>query len=992
MGVHAKAVQQLYIAYFSRPADVGGLIYWENIVNTKNGDTSLISAEFAKSAEYIASFADLSNADIVKQVYLNLFGRPAEAEGVTYWADLLDRQLITIDNVVTQVAMGAQGTDLAAYNAKVSGALVFTANFSPSDAPFYSGAGPSQVAKNFITSIINADTLALATQPGNLQNTFAKLVSSSFTPQTLTLTTGLDNIAPTTEVPFGGDDIFNANSIDAGQTLNVGDVLNGGLGVNTLNLNSTTQTALRLDGGINLNNIQNANITSDNGATIFSQGWVGLKQLNVNSVGTTQVQAPASADATLTTTTGLGSITVNGGNKLTINSSNSAGTGSITIGDSIAATGDIHINNSSSLNGNPVNVKGGANIYIKQTYTNPDNVVRIVNGAAQTITGSNATQIVDINNQGTYHSSGVSGLTYIQNSVTVTDANFASNTSLGSINTVAISGFSNATIQSSALSTLNLFDGTGNVKINPGMLTTAPTDKTLDLGLVSFNGSLDLSNTYSRVNITTGAESGSNVFINSLQDTALSTLSVGGKGSVVLSDLTGNTALNTLNYTGSGSITTNLTATTVTHIDTQGALGSANFTIDGTKTSYVGGAGIDELKLNANAASQSIHLGGGNDSLDITASGIPTVTADGGDGVDSIITTLSQLDTIINNPVPIFTSFEGINLTDAVTGQTLDAARLGAIQNVVLNQAGSYTVKNLANGSHISLPHGGTTYAFSEIPHAPGKFNSVSLTLNNTSNNITDFATGGITLGNIEKASININYTGTPANFIYDTVSLKAADLISLSLSGNRGVNLINTDENLSFVDARGITAGGLTFTGGTELAFVYGSDAENAVNVLDLSASTNRLEYTGGDGSDILQVSGQANRIRVGTGSDSVLINQASQSLETINTILDPHAGLTVGFADRGEELFLSTRVTLPKGTPETLQNYADAAIDQANSNGVDGVFAWFQFGGSTFLIQSRHSGSDQFISGTDGAVRLVGLFDLSKAIFSGGSFITLA
>ncbi len=987
MGVYAQAVQQLYIAYFSRPADVGGLIYWENIVNTNKGDTSSISAAFAKSPEYFANLGTLGNSVIITRVYLNLFGRIPEPEGNAYWSDLLDRKAITIDNVVTQIAKGAQGTDLDAYNAKVSGALVFTANLSPDDAPFYRGAGPSKVAENFITSIKDASSLALATQTENLQNTFALLVSSSFSAQTSTLSTGLDNIVPTTETPFGGDDTFNANSSGTSQTLNVGDVINGGLGYNILNLTSTTHTALVLGGGINISNIQTANISADNSANVDSHTWTDLKQLNLSSVGNTVVQAPASANTTLTTKINLGSITVDGGNKVTINSTESAGTGSISVGNTTSPTGDVTIQNTSTLGGNAINVKGGANINITQDFIN--SIPRAVTFGDMTIIGSTATQTVNITNQSRF-SSNSTGLTFIQGNVTITDANFASKTLAGSINSISISNFNNATIQDSALGTLNLLDSHGLVKIDPGMLTPAPSGATLNLGLQDFFGTLDISNMYANVNIDTGSSSGHSNFVTSMHDSALSTLTVTGAGSINFGGIDAN--VKSVNYTGSGLFILDARfKDLISNINTQGST-SKNIEVflDGSKTTYSGGDGNDYVILNASIASKNIDLGGGNDTLDISASGIPTGAMNGGDGIDTLIATTSQLSTLTSNTSTTLSNFEGINITGAVTGQTLDAARLGAIQNITLNQGGSYIVNNLVNGSHISLPHAGNTYSFTEIAHAPGKFNTISLDLSNTTDSTTDYATGSITLGNVEKASINLSYSNAAPNVGYDTLSLKAPSLAVLTLSGNRGVNLIDTDSSLNYVDARGVTAGGLSFTGGTGLVYVFGSTQSSATNNVDLSSGTQTIEYVGGDGSDLVTVNGNANLITVGKGNDSVTVVRPSETLTTINTILDPHAGLTVAFTNLGTESFSPTKVTLSSSTA-TLQEYADEAVLQARGSSTDGAFAWFQFSGSTYLIESRHSGSNTFISGIDGAVRLVGLFDLSHATFFGENFITL-
>jgi hypothetical protein len=53
MPMTAQAAQQLYVAYFNRPADALGLAYWM----TK--DAAAASTAFASSAEYAATYAGI---------------------------------------------------------------------------------------------------------------------------------------------------------------------------------------------------------------------------------------------------------------------------------------------------------------------------------------------------------------------------------------------------------------------------------------------------------------------------------------------------------------------------------------------------------------------------------------------------------------------------------------------------------------------------------------------------------------------------------------------------------------------------------------------------------------------------------------------------------------------------------------------------------------------------------------------------------------------
>jgi len=172
-------VEQLYVAYFSRPADPAGLSYWANILATDPNGYQKISSAFSSSQEYKDTYAGMDNNAVVSAVYAHLFGRPAEAAGVNYWADLLNQNKITIDNVVTQIAAGALGTDQYAYTAKVAVASAFTARVdTPEEKTAYSGTAANKIAIDYIASVKDISTAAAGMDPGNIDMTIAKIVGS----------------------------------------------------------------------------------------------------------------------------------------------------------------------------------------------------------------------------------------------------------------------------------------------------------------------------------------------------------------------------------------------------------------------------------------------------------------------------------------------------------------------------------------------------------------------------------------------------------------------------------------------------------------------------------------------------------------------------------------------------------------------------------------------------------------------------------------------
>jgi hypothetical protein len=173
-------IQKLYVAYFNRPADPKGLAFWETAVEAAKGSTAGVAAEFAKQAEYTAAFSGKTNAQIVDQVYQNLFGRSSAGDtGADFWVKGLDNKVITIADVVTAVAAGAQGTDKTAFSSKVTAAASFTAALdTDAEVAGYAGDAANKVGKTFLAGVTDALTLASATSPSALNATVATAVAA----------------------------------------------------------------------------------------------------------------------------------------------------------------------------------------------------------------------------------------------------------------------------------------------------------------------------------------------------------------------------------------------------------------------------------------------------------------------------------------------------------------------------------------------------------------------------------------------------------------------------------------------------------------------------------------------------------------------------------------------------------------------------------------------------------------------------------------------
>ena len=179
MATTAEIVEKFYVEYFSRPADYAGLQYWTNILATNPNGADAISRDFAGSAEYQQTYANMDNTAIVQAIYHNLFGRAGEDAGVAYWVNLLNTHQMTVDNMVAQVAAGAQGSDAVVLSGRVAVATSFTQHLDTSaEQAAYSGTAANQIAKDFIGSIIDLQTAAAAIDPGVIDAKIAQIVGS----------------------------------------------------------------------------------------------------------------------------------------------------------------------------------------------------------------------------------------------------------------------------------------------------------------------------------------------------------------------------------------------------------------------------------------------------------------------------------------------------------------------------------------------------------------------------------------------------------------------------------------------------------------------------------------------------------------------------------------------------------------------------------------------------------------------------------------------
>lgn len=279
MAVYTEAIQKLYVAYFSRPADAAGLTYWENIVTANGGNTDAVSVAFANSQEYKDTFAGQSQYQIINTIYQNLFGREAEPAGLAYWGQGLINGVFTVAEAVTTIAGSAQGTDATAYANKVKAATAFTEALDTSaEILGYSGTGANLAAKTWLAGVTTDASLTAAVVPATLNASIATVISTgnSSTGQTFTLT----NAVGEQVVGTVGNDVFSAVVDATGGTFNVGDTVNGMGGQDTLNLLVTAGSTM--PAGATVSNVEIVNVThagASGALNLNSANFAGVQQL-----------------------------------------------------------------------------------------------------------------------------------------------------------------------------------------------------------------------------------------------------------------------------------------------------------------------------------------------------------------------------------------------------------------------------------------------------------------------------------------------------------------------------------------------------------------------------------------------------------------------------------------------------------------------------------------------------------------------------------------
>ncbi|MDR5862691.1 DUF4214 domain-containing protein, partial [Halomonas campisalis] len=270
-------VQKLYVAYYGRPADPSGQQYWAEQIDERGIDA--VINDFGTSPEFDARFGSMSNEQLVNNLYFQLFGRSAEAEGLAFYVDHLEAGNLTLAEIALTIAGGAQNEDAVALDNKLAVAQSFTdAIDDPNEITAYQGNNAANTARQFLVNVNeNTDPAAV-----DVDGFIAQLVKAAGQPST-------QNVFTLTEIPTQTETTLSWNGVDVEDALaflqSVSDLTLEDLGievsgdkiVNVENVNisdsgdNSTITVTLLDGSV-------FEATIDTPAALFAEIIDGLQQ------------------------------------------------------------------------------------------------------------------------------------------------------------------------------------------------------------------------------------------------------------------------------------------------------------------------------------------------------------------------------------------------------------------------------------------------------------------------------------------------------------------------------------------------------------------------------------------------------------------------------------------------------------------------------------------------------------------------------------------
>jgi S-layer protein len=452
---YAAVVQQLYISYFGRPADTYGLQSFEAQLAAADTDGTLVTtdalntyvqgnptsavaklvASFNTAPESVALYGSgtdiLSISKFVNAIYNNVLHRDADTDGGTFWINEIVAGRLSKANAALAITQGAlantstQGVIDAALVTKTAAAAAdFTTSLDTiPKINSYAGDAAAAAARGLLLQVTaTTDLTAFHT---NVTNAISGLIVPVVV--STALTTGVDTFAGTS-----ANDVISATLGGTAPTLTAFDSIDGGTGVNTLNINDfgTGGTITPLS-GITVANIQNLNVQSLQAVTLDTSAVAGVTNLAVSaSAGADTIKA-ATTTAVVVNNGSVAGLTssVSGGSSVSATFTGVTTGGAVNVGSSTTAgaiTAVVTDANTGAANvtGSTVTVAGGTTVNVTQNIAAATSVVGTANSATGgniVVNGGASTTAVTVNQTAAVAAvAGVTGVTAATETATVT--------------------------------------------------------------------------------------------------------------------------------------------------------------------------------------------------------------------------------------------------------------------------------------------------------------------------------------------------------------------------------------------------------------------------------------------------------------------------------------------------------------------------------------------------------------------------------------------
>jgi len=240
----ATQLQQQYIAYFGRPGDPAGIKYWLSSSSGISSAREFADKIYAQEEYKKSTVGSKSTEEQINGLYVNLFGRQADAAGLLYWTNQVENGTLTLSNIAYDLIAAASAPvagnetqaalDATALSNKVNAATAYTAEveasttsilaYQPaSTTPWSTGTAFSSAVTYLAGITTTAHTAAgITAEVSSMATTTNAVAGKAFA-----LTTSTDAIV----AGAGADSITGT-----GSTFNSDDTIEGGAGADTFTL------------------------------------------------------------------------------------------------------------------------------------------------------------------------------------------------------------------------------------------------------------------------------------------------------------------------------------------------------------------------------------------------------------------------------------------------------------------------------------------------------------------------------------------------------------------------------------------------------------------------------------------------------------------------------------------------------------------------------------------------------------------------------------